>query len=56
VLAGILALGSGAAGLAVAVVTAGNTLGSGVNWGIGRFLAGCRDHAKLARYLAVPGG
>jgi membrane protein YqaA with SNARE-associated domain len=32
VLAGVLALGSTTAALAVAVATAGNTLGSVVNW------------------------
>ena len=47
VLAGILATGTAGAAAAVAVATAGNTLGSLANWGIGRFLAGYRDHPRF---------
>lgn len=47
VLAGVLTVGVSAAAVAVAVATAGNTLGSVVNWGIGRFLAGYRDHPRF---------
>jgi membrane protein YqaA with SNARE-associated domain len=55
-------LGSGRISLAeaLAVATAGNTLGSCANWAIGRWLAHWRDHprfpvppAKFERYAAM---
>ena len=46
-LAAVLALGSAGKGLAITVATLGNTLGSVVNWGIGRFLARFRDHPRF---------
>jgi membrane protein YqaA with SNARE-associated domain len=42
-LIGLLAAGKGEPAALIAVATAGNVLGSAVNWGIGRFLARCRD-------------
>ena len=60
VLAGILAFGTASAGSAVLVATFGNTLGSIVNWAMGRFVAGYRDHprfpltqAQFERYSAT---
>ena len=47
VLVGILATGSAGIVAAIAVATLGNTLGSLANWGIGRFLAGYRDHPRF---------
>lgn len=47
VLAGVLALGVSSTPLAIAVATLGNTLGSVVNWVIGRFLGGHRDHPRF---------
>lgn len=47
VLAGILAFGTVGVGLAVIVATFGNTLGSIVNWAIGRFVAGYSDHRRF---------
>lgn len=46
-LAAVLTLGSAAPATAIGVATVGNTLGSGVNWAIGRFLAGWRDHPRF---------
>lgn len=43
VLAALLATGTGAPGLLVAVATAGNVLGSVVNWVLGRGIARFRD-------------
>ncbi len=43
-LAGILAAGKVSTGLAIGAATAGNTLGSCVNWGLGRFFAHWRGH------------
>ena len=43
-LAAVLALGRSGVWVAVAVATLGNTLGSTVNWAIGRFLARHRGH------------
>ena len=58
-LAGVLAGGLASVGVAIAVATFGNTLGSLVNWGLGRFGATWREHPrfpvspeKLARYEA----
>lgn len=42
-LVALLATGQGSPGALVAVATAGNVLGSLVNWGIGRFFAHYRD-------------
>ena len=42
-LVALLALGRGDAGLLVVVATAGNVLGSCVNWVLGRFFASFRD-------------
>ena len=47
VLAAILALGATPAALAIGVATVANTLGSMVNWGIGRFFASYRDHPRF---------
>ena len=47
VLAGVLAFGTVSVGLAVFVATFGNTLGSIVNWAMGRFVAGYRDHGRF---------
>lgn len=47
VLVGVLALGTSATAVAVGVATAGNTLGSVMNWGIGRFLGSYRDHPRF---------
>lgn len=47
VLASLLALGIVPAAAAIGVATAGNTLGSLVNWAIGRFLARYRDHPRF---------
>ena len=59
VLVTILATGSASTGMAVVVATVGNTLGSCVNWGIGRFFAHYRSHRwfpvtpdKFERYTA----
>ena len=43
VLAGLVSAGEAPAGLAVLVATIGNSLGSCVNWGMGRYLAHFRD-------------
>lgn len=43
-LAGLISTKQAPMALALVVATAGNTLGSCVNWGIGRFLAHFRDH------------
>lgn len=40
----LLATGQGDPGLLVAAATAGNVLGSVLNWGLGRFLFHLRDH------------
>lgn len=47
VLAAVLATGSIAPVLAIAVATVGNTLGSVVNWAIGRYLGHWRDHPRF---------
>lgn len=47
VLAGILTFGTASVGLAVFVATFANTLGSLVNWAMGRFVAGYRDHRRF---------
>jgi membrane protein YqaA with SNARE-associated domain len=47
VLVGVLALGQSTAMAAVGVATAGNTLGSVVNWLIGRYLGSYRDHPRF---------
>jgi membrane protein YqaA with SNARE-associated domain len=47
VLAGVIAAGASPHGLAILVATVGNTLGSTVNWAIGRFLAHYRDHPRF---------
>ncbi len=47
VLAAVIAAGSSPVALAIAVATVGNTLGSVVNWSIGRFLASYRDHPRF---------
>lgn len=46
-LAAVLALGTASTGAAVAVSTLGNTLGSVVNWAVGRYLARFRDHPRF---------
>jgi membrane protein YqaA with SNARE-associated domain len=46
-LAATLKLGSAPTGLAVAVAAIGNTLAGVVNWAIGRFGAGLRDHPRF---------
>lgn len=46
-LAAILALGASEPWIAIALATVGNTLGSLVNWAIGRFLSGYRDHPRF---------
>ncbi len=46
-LAALLASGRVDPALAVAAATVGNTLGSCVNWAIGAFLAGYRDHPRF---------
>lgn len=46
-LVGVLALGDVALWLAVGVATAANVAGSVVNWAIGRFLEGYRDHPRF---------
>jgi membrane protein YqaA with SNARE-associated domain len=58
VLAGVIAAGASPNWLAILVATIGNTLGSVVNWAIGRFLAHYRDHprfpvpkSQIERYL-----
>jgi membrane protein YqaA with SNARE-associated domain len=43
VLAGLLALGEQPVWALIAVATAGNVLGSGTNWLLGRYLMHCRD-------------
>ncbi len=50
VLFGVLASGKLSMGMAIAVATIGNTLGSCVNWVIGRFFAHYRSH----RWFPVP--
>jgi membrane protein YqaA with SNARE-associated domain len=57
-LVAVLAAGASPPAAALAVATVGNTLGSTVNWAIGRFLAHLREHprfpvpkAKFERYL-----
>lgn len=50
VLAGVLAASTVPAGVAVAVATVGNTLGSCVNWGLGRYFARFRDR----RWFPLP--
>ncbi|MDJ1158947.1 YqaA family protein [Chelatococcus sp. SYSU_G07232] len=45
-LAAVVGFGGAPALVAVAVATFGNTLGSCVNWGIGRFFAGYREHRR----------
>jgi len=47
VLAGVLSDGTISAGPAILAATVGNTLGSCVNWGIGRFLSGFRYHRRF---------
>ena len=49
-LAGVLAAGKTSTVLAIAAATAGNTLGSCVNWGLGRFLA----HWRGRKWFPVP--
>lgn len=49
-LTGVLASDAAPVGLAVLVATIGNTLGSCVNWGLGRYFAHLRDH----RWFPVP--
>ncbi len=46
-LAGIIAFGSSGLWSAVIVATIGNTLGSLVNWGVGRFASRFRDHSRF---------
>lgn len=46
-LAALLAFGTVPVATAVTVATLGNTLGSLVNWAIGRFLARYRDHPRF---------
>ncbi|MCG6121338.1 MAG: DedA family protein [Microvirga sp.] len=46
-LAGVIALGTAGVGLAVIVATFGNTLGSIVNWLLGRYAARFRDHPRF---------
>ena len=43
----VLATSDTAKGLAITIATIGNTLGSCINWGIGRFLAHYRDHPRF---------
>ncbi len=50
VLVGVLSSNEVAVGLAVLVATIGNTLGSCVNWGIGRFFSHHRSH----KWFPVP--
>jgi membrane protein YqaA with SNARE-associated domain len=47
VLAGLMTLGTVSTVSAVAVATIGNTAGSLVNWAIGRYAAGFRDHPRF---------
>ena len=47
VLAAVLATASAPTALAIAVATIGNTLGSVVNWAIGRFLERYRNHRQF---------
>lgn len=47
VLAGVLALGNASTAAALAVATLGNTLGSVVNWMLGRFLGSLRGHPRF---------
>jgi len=49
VLAGILAAGKSSTAAAVAIATVGNTLGSCVNWGLGRFFS----HFRAKRWFPV---
>jgi membrane protein YqaA with SNARE-associated domain len=46
-LVAVLASEAAPPALAIAVATAGNTLGSVVNWAIGRFLARYHDHPRF---------
>lgn len=46
-LAAVLALGRADPAAAITIATLGNTLGSTVNWAIGRFLARFRDHPRF---------
>jgi membrane protein YqaA with SNARE-associated domain len=47
VLVGVLAFGTVGVWAAVLVATIGNTLGSIINWGMGRFVARFRDHRRF---------
>lgn len=47
VLAGLMTLGTISTVSAITVATIGNTAGSLVNWGIGRYAAGWRDHPRF---------
>jgi membrane protein YqaA with SNARE-associated domain len=47
VLVGLMTLGTVSTAAAIAVATIGNTAGSLVNWGIGRYAAGFRDHPRF---------
>jgi membrane protein YqaA with SNARE-associated domain len=49
-LSGVVATKAAPAGLAILVATVGNTLGSCVNWGLGRYFAHLRHH----RWFPVP--
>jgi membrane protein YqaA with SNARE-associated domain len=49
-LAGVVASDAAPVGLAILVATVGNTLGSCVNWGLGRYFAHLRHH----RWFPVP--
>jgi len=49
-LAGVISKAAAPAGVAIAVATIGNTLGSCVNWCLGRFFASYRGH----RWFPVP--
>lgn len=46
-LVGVIALGTAGVGAAVAIATFGNTLGSLVNWLMGRYAARFRDHPRF---------
>ena len=47
VLLGVLAAGEISLPLVIGVATLGNTLGSCVNWGIGRFFATIISHSQM---------
>jgi membrane protein YqaA with SNARE-associated domain len=49
-LTGVLASDAAPVGLAILVATIGNTLGSCVNWGLGRYFA----HFRTRRWFPVP--